>query len=165
MKTLAIATSLFALGACSDEADIGIDSSPITCQQTAAADMSGSVDYNGQTYTFSNAAPTVTRDPAGTITTLAMWSSEDPGTQRGNYLRFDFGCGQAEVASYNVKPGTDQQLACPHEVSGSILGSIEVLPAQEGVLIVDEMSSCIAGRFRVDVDGGAVGGWFSVPLL
>ncbi|HEY5926169.1 MAG TPA: hypothetical protein VIV11_31005 [Kofleriaceae bacterium] len=170
MKTTLLATSLLgiSLAACSDEADIGVNSDPITCMTAPAADMAGSVDYNGQTYKFSNAIPSLTRDTNGTITTLSLWSSENPDTQRGNYLRFYFQCGQAEVASYDVVAGTDQQLSCPHEVSSSVLGSIEILPATEGVLIVDEMSSCLAGRFRVDLDsdhgGGALGGWFSVPL-
>ena len=31
-------------------------------------------------------------------------------------------------------------------------------------LIIDEMTTCLAGRFRVELDTGIVGGWFSVPL-
>ncbi|MNC96001.1 hypothetical protein D3C83_132570 [compost metagenome] len=65
-----------------------------------------------------------------------------------------------------------QQVTCPFEVSAAVLGSIEILPATEGTLIIDEAQACLAGRFRVElgVDGdlaqgsGSIGGWFSVPL-
>jgi len=168
MKTTLFATSLLALAACSDEADIGVDSKPITCQPTAVGDTAGTVHYNGQTYNFDNGAPSLARDPAGNITQLSIWSSENPGTQRGNSVRFNFQCGQPAVASYGVVDGRQQQVTCPLEVTGSVLGSIEILPAVDGTLIIDEMSSCIAGRFRVDLDSvagnGSVGGWFSIPL-
>ena len=160
MKTTLLATSLLGISliACSDEADIGVNSDPITCMTTPAADMGGSVDYNGVNYKFENASPSVTRDPNGGITTLSLWSSENPDTQRGNYMRFFFQCGQAEVRNYDVVSNTDQrQLTCPNEVSGAVLGTIEILPATDGVLIVDEMSSCLAGRFRVDLDSPAGG--------
>jgi hypothetical protein len=170
MKTI-ITTSLLGLSliACSDEADIGIDTTPITCQPTAMADMDGSAVYNGQHYDFNNASPTLTRDQSGVITSLALWSSEDTINQRGNYLRFFFSCGAAEVASYDVVRGSnDAPLACPYQVSAAVSGQIEVLPATDGVLIVDDNTSCFAGRFRVDLDGqagsGAATGWFSVPL-
>jgi hypothetical protein len=171
MKTTILATSLLGLSliACSGEADIGVDTTPITCQPTAVAEMHGSAEYNGETYDFNNASPTVIRDQTGAISMLSLWSSEDPVNQRGNYLRFYFGCGSAEVASYDVVNGTRQApLACPYEVSASVLGQIEILPATDGVLIVDDNTSCFAGRFRVDLDSelgsGAASGWFSIPL-
>jgi len=177
MKTTLLATSLLgiSLAACSDEADIGINSDPVTCMPNAVGDMAGSVTYNGTTYDFDNGAPSVSRDPAGNITTLSLWSSQDPDTQRGNYVRFNFQCGQPEAASYGVVRGANQQVTCPHEVTGAVLGSIEILPAVDGTLIIDEMAAggtgspgCFAGRFRVDLDStagsGAVGGWFSIPV-
>ena len=75
MKTTLLATSLLgiSLAACSDEADIGINSDPVTCMPNAVGDMAGSVTYNGTTYDFDNGAPSVSRDPAGNITTLSLW--------------------------------------------------------------------------------------------
>ena len=170
MKTI-MTTSLLGLTlvACSDEADIGIDSTPITCQPTAMAVMNGSADYNGQNYDFKNASPTLVRDQAGAISMLSLWTSENPDTQRGNYLRFSFGCGSTDVASYDVVNNTNQTpLTCPYEVTAWVAGQIEILPATEGVLIVDDNTSCFAGRFRVDLDSelgsGAASGWFSIPL-
>jgi hypothetical protein len=142
------------LAGCSDEADIGVDSSPITCMQAPVAEMEG----------FSYAAPEVVRDGSGTITSVHVWGSNNPSSQLGTYLVFGFGCGQAEVASYGVS--NEQSLACPYEVSSTLSGASEVVTG--GTLIVDQMSNCLAGRFRVDVDGSSgdsVGGWFSVPLL
>jgi hypothetical protein len=166
-----ITTSLLGLSlvACSDEADIGIDSTPITCQPTAMARMTGSATYNGQDYALDNASPTLVRDQAGAISMLSLWSSEDPVNQRGNYLRFSFGCGSTDVASYDVVNNTTQSpLTCPYQVTAWVAGQIEILPATDGVLIVDNNTSCFAGRFRVDLDselgGGAASGWFSIPL-
>ena len=169
MKTLAFASLLpLALVGCTDDADIGVESDPIQCMQTAAADMSGSVEYNGQTYNFENASPTLTRDTTGAYTTVSLWSSENPDTQRGNYLRFFFQCGAPENASYDVvQPGPNQQVNCPFEVTSSVAGSIEILPATTGVMIVDQTQGCLAGRFRVDLDNaagsGSIGGWYSIP--
>jgi hypothetical protein len=170
MKTI-ITTSLLGLSliACSDEADIGVDSTPITCMRTAAADMNGSATYNGQRFEFTNATPSITRNTDGAITSLSLWSSEDTINQRGNYLRFFFGCGAVEVASYDVVRSTDNTpLTCPYELTAAVSGQIEVLPATDGVMVVDENTSCFAGRFSVDLDSqlgdGAASGWFSVPL-
>ena len=170
MKTTLLCSLLVSsLAACSDEADIGVDSKPITCQPTAVGDTAGTVTYNGQTYNFDNGAPSVAKNANGMITQLSIWSSEDPQTQRGNYVRFNFECGvQPEIASYGVVDGRQQQVTCPLQVSAAVLGQIEILPAVDGVLIIDEMASCISGRFRVDLDSqagsGSVGGWFSIPL-
>ena len=44
MKTTLLCSLLgISLAACSDEADIGVDSNPITCQPTAVGDTAGSV--------------------------------------------------------------------------------------------------------------------------
>jgi hypothetical protein len=170
MKTILLTSLLgLSLTACSDEADIGIDSTPITCQQTATGGMNGSVDYNGTNYEFTNASPSLVKDANGGISMLSLWSSQDPDTQRGNYLRFFFGCGAATTASYDVVEGSNNvPLVCPNQVTAAVLGSIEILPATDGVLIVDDNTSCFAGRFRVDLGNdrgdGALAGWFSVPL-
>lgn len=174
MKTIVLATSLLGLVACTDEADIGVDSQPVECNRDggSVADMSGTIHYGGKSFTFENAMPTLVRDTAGAYTTVSLWSYEDPPSQRANTLRFNFQCGQAETASYDVVSGLDQQLACPLQVGGSVLGEVEILPVDRGTLIIDQSgpnSSCLAGRFHVEMDNqhgdGELSGWFSIFQL
>lgn len=167
MKTILLATSFLGLVGCTDEADIGTDMQPVTCMQTSAADMNGSVTYMGTDWHFDNALPTLVRDPSGTYTTISLWSSQDPDTQRGNYLRFTFGCGPVELADYSVvRPGPNQQPACPLQLSAAVLGSIEILPVDSGKVIIDETQGCVAGRFGVSMNNtagdGSLSGWFSI---
>ncbi len=59
---------------------------------------------------------------------------------------------------------TQEGLDCPLEVASVVLGRIEYLPAKSGTLIVDEISNCLASRFRVEFgEHGELGGWFSTP--
>jgi hypothetical protein len=170
MKTIVLATSVF-LVACTDEADIGIDSQPVECSPDGAssADMSGTIHYGGRSFTFANATPSLVRDTTGTYTTVNLWSYEEPPSQRANSLRFYFQCGETQTASYDVVSAANQQLACPLEVAGSIAGEVEILPVDRGTLIIDQSgpnSRCLAGRFHVEMDNragdGDVSGWFSI---
>ena len=183
MKTFALALPLLATAiGCSGEADIGVDSDPITCMETATADMAGTIWYDNRSYHFDGAVPSLTRDANGGLSQVSLWSSENPDTQYGNYLRFDYMCGSPQIATYGVVSTLQQQVTCPLEVGGTVLGQIEILPAKEGTLIMDQTQSCVAGRFRVEFDdvtlrntdttgggwsveaSGAVGGWFSIPV-
>jgi hypothetical protein len=163
MKSFLVA-SLIVVAACSDEADIGTSSQPITCMQGTAGGMSGSVDYQGQTYAFSKGVPTINRDADGALTVLSMSTEDSPNTPGNNLLRFHFLCGQPTVATYDVVASNQPQLACPLAVASGIVGAIEYLPVT-GELIIDEMSTCVAGRFSVDATtSGSIDGWFRVPL-
>ena len=166
MKTIALATlSGLCLVGCTGEADIGVDSQPVACNPdgTSSADMTGEINYNGQTYHFDNATPSFVRT---TYATVNLWNYEDPNTQRGNSLRFYFQCGPAQIASYDVVGNLDQQLQCPLEVVSAVAGSIEILPAETGTLIIDQTQGCLAGRFHVEMHNqlgdGELNGWFSI---
>ena len=157
MKTT-FAIALVLAAGCSDEADIGVSSTPVTCNTTPFADVSGGVsDPNGGThYEFATATPSATRTVDG-ATTLTL----NGGSL---LLRFGFYCGAANIARYGVKGDTQEGLDCPLEVASVVLGRIEYLPAKGGTLIVDENSNCLAGRFAVDFGGaGSIDGSFSAP--
>src|SRR5262249_9986679 len=113
---------------------------------------------------FDAATPTVVGANGGVVATLSG-DIASPTTQGRLLLRFVFRCGPAEIAEYGViGDGQTPQLHCPYEVPAAMLRQIEYPPADSGVLYVDEISNCLAGRFRVDFGArGAVGGWFSVP--
>src|SRR5688500_15991920 len=129
MKTTMTIAMVLAAG-CSDEADIGVDSTPVTCSPNGAAEVSGSVrDPNtGTSYDFDTAIPTA----LGRQLTLANES---------NQLRFGFYCGETEIARYGVKGDTQEGLECPLEVASVVLGRIEYLPAKSGTMIVDETAN------------------------
>jgi hypothetical protein len=159
MKTMAMIAMILAAG-CSDDADIGVSSTPVTCTQQSFADVSGSVsDPNGDgvSYDFVQATPSATRSLDGAATTLSL----DGGSV---LLRFGFYCGAASIARYGVKGDTQEALDCPLEVASVVVGRIEYLPAKGGTLIIDETSNCLAGRFAVDFgSNGSLGGSFSAP--
>ena len=160
MKTMGMIAMVLAAG-CSDEADIGVDSTPVTCLAEAFADVSGSVsdpgpNGGGASYDFTQATPSATRTVDG-ATTLSL----NGGSV---LLRFGFYCGAAQQARYGVKGDTQEGLDCPLEVASVVLGRIEYLPAKSGTLIIDESSNCLAGRFAVDFgSNGSLGGSFSAP--
>jgi hypothetical protein len=167
---IVLASTVLVLSAagCSDEADIGVDSKPITCSDGPVAVVAGDVQnpYDGKDYSFDEAIPTVSLSPNNGPTLVQLSGTVDnPDTQGRLLLRFSFRCGPAEIAKYGViGDGQTQQLECPFQVPVAMLGQIEYLPATTGVLYIDETSNCLAGRFRVDFGGnGAVGGWFSAP--
>ena len=157
MKRIALATSLAcSLLACSQDAEIGIDSQPVSCTDVGAAEVTGRVTdpFNGTDYEFGTVTPRIAGTTSETYTAIL-----DDGTIQ---LRLGFQCGAAELGSYGIAPGTDQQLECPFEVTGAVLGRIEYLGANSGTLIVDESSDCLAGRFAVDFgEHGEISGWFS----
>jgi hypothetical protein len=156
MKTTSIAIVVVMAAGCSDEADIGVSSTPVTCRDVAFADVSGSVSdpNNGTDYDFDSATPLATRTATGG-TSLSL----NGGSL---LLRFGFYCGAAERARYGVKPDNQDGLDCPLEVAGAVLGRIEYLPAKSGTLIIDENSNCLAGRFAVDFgSNGSIDGSFS----
>jgi len=169
-KTIAFAACLgiTAFTGCSDEADIGVEIDPVGCMPNSpagAVDGTLSVSNPNGTYTHSFGA-----------TTASVFTNTDTGgpmiqlSDSELFLRLDFRCGPAQRdKSYGViGDGRQQQLACPDELYGTILGQIEILPAEAGVVIVDEgapNSNCYAGRFHVDFgDAGDLTGWFSTPL-
>ena len=159
MKTMAMIAMVLAAG-CSDEADIGVDSTPVTCTANGFANVSGSVsDPNGSaSYDFEQANATARQTTDG-ATTLSFDSNSV-------LLRFGFYCGAANIARYGVKGDTQEGLDCPLEVASVVLGRIEYLPAKSGTLIVDENSNCLAGRFAVDFgSNGSLGGSFSAPWV
>jgi hypothetical protein len=170
MKTLVLVTSILGLSAgCSEDADIGIDSTPVTCAPSAVATISGTVrnPADGTTYSFDHATPSLTVPPTTTGAGASLQLTGGPASdlQTSLLLRFGFYCAAAEIATYGVAPDDQsRQLQCPFEVASALLGRIEYLPAQDGTLIIDESVDCLAGRFRVDFDeNGAVAGTFSTP--
>jgi hypothetical protein len=145
---------------CDGEADIGNDTQPVTCNiDGPTAEVHGSVtDPNtGTEYDFGAAGATVTPDAAGGGTV-----SIGDGVLA---LRFGFYCGTRDIGTYDLGPDDQsEQLDCPLHVLGTVLGRIEYLPTDDGVVIVDENANCMAGRFRADFgEYGELTGWFSAP--
>ncbi|HEU0031665.1 MAG TPA: hypothetical protein VFQ53_13590 [Kofleriaceae bacterium] len=167
MKDLVLATSLvvFATG-CSDEADIGVDSQPMQClpNNEAVVTVGGRVTnpYDTSQHFDFDSATAVARQYA-TQSALRLDTPAGPNDV-GLVLQFGFYCAPAEIAQYDVVADGQQGLDCPFQVASAVLGRIEYLPAESGVMIVDESSNCLAGRFRADFgEFGAIGGSFSVP--
>jgi len=155
------AIALPLLIACSQDADIGIDTTPLTCTDVGFAEVSGSVrnPADGQNYEFGAVSPRVALSGSTDGTPYAVILQ---GTDVGLQLRLGFDCGAAERTSYGVVPVTPQRIDCPFQVTGVIGGRIEFLEAQSGTLVVDENSNCLAGRFRIDFgDDGEIAGGFS----
>lgn len=156
MRTIAIALVLAA--GCSEDADIGVNSQPVTCTPNGFVQVSGGVSdpNNSSQYDFDALAGKATRTVDG-ATTLSFNTDS-------LMLRFGFYCGAAERARYGIKGDTQDGLDCPLEVASVVLGQIEYLPAKSGTLIIDENSNCLAGRFAVDFGGnGDIDGSFSLP--
>lgn len=152
--------SILGTVSCDEEADIGLPS-PVTCADGPAGKVTGTVTdpFNGNRYEFGEAqTEMITTPDAPTIVSL------EDGTL---FLRFYFLCGSEERGSYDIHPGTGDfpNEACPLAVGSNVLGQIEILPAESGLLVVDENEECFAGRFDADFgEYGALSGWFSVPL-
>jgi hypothetical protein len=160
MMSVSVMISGLAAG-CSDEADIGIDTQPVTCDPDAAAvaDVSGAVTdpSTGTTYDMTDAQPAATRSANG---------GGETATLNGGslVLRFGFYCGPSSIDRFGVRGDTQEGLDCPLEVASVVLGRIEYLPAESGTLLVDETQNCLAGRYRVDFgDNGVLTGTFSAP--
>lgn len=165
--TLTLALVLGTLG-CGDEADIGMDSEPVGCLDTAEAEVHGTVTnpYDGRDFDWGES--TVALDPNDPASPTLVYLNDSGATtgQFLNQLRFTFYCGSEDEGEYQVLGQEDNNLqaACPQAVTGTVFGQIEILVAEEGVLIVDEATECLAGRFSVDFgDNGDLAGWFSAP--
>jgi hypothetical protein len=165
--TFVMLSSAAAIAGCSDEADIGVDSDPITCSDVGTADVAGHVTdpFTNAGYDFDSATPTAFGATTGGGPTLQLAGAVDnPDQQASLLLRFSFYCGPAELAKYGVRGDTQEGLDCPLQVASAVLGRIEYLPAETGTLIVDDNANCLAGRFRVDFGShGAIGGSFAAP--
>jgi len=167
MKTLSFLMLTGALAGCSDEADIGVDSEPVTCTDVGlgTADVAGHVtDPNSNSgFDFDAAVPRAIFGPNGSGPSLRLISG-NPDTQAQLILQFAFYCGPAELATYGVRGDTQEGLDCPLQVASDVVGQIEYLPAESGTFIVDENANCFAGRFRVDFGShGEIGGKFAAP--
>jgi hypothetical protein len=160
MNRIALVTFTCSLFACSQDADIGIASQPVSCADVGTADITGRVTdpYTNTVHEFGTVTPRIELVPN---------SPDFPYTAvledgRINLL-LGFHCGAAELESYRVE-GNREQFDCPLEVTGSVGGQVEYLPAETGTLVVDENSNCLAGRFTIDFgEYGELGGWFSAP--
>jgi hypothetical protein len=145
--------------ACSGEADIGIDENPVTCRSDGpTAEVEGSVTdpSTGTSYTFGAAAASASTDTSGG----ASVSIGDDVL----LLRLGWYCQTRDRGQYDLVADGQRELVCPIEVAGAVLGRIEYLPVSSGVVIVDESSNCMAGRFRADFgEHGELSGWFSAP--
>jgi hypothetical protein len=162
MKQLAL--TLIAVTGCSSEAEIGIDSQPVTCQTTNTATASGSVrsDIDDENYAFTDvSASMVASNPD---------SAAFPVMLENNQLRLGLWfCGLTrpgaiELGEHAVE-GVTAQRSCPSPIiNASMVGSVlEFRDAEDGLLIVDENQNCLAGRYAVDFgENGSVAGTFSV---
>lgn len=158
MTRLVLATLACSLVACSQDADIGIDTQPVTCTDVGTAVVDGTVrdPFSGTTFDFGTTTARVggaqTENPAAVL---------EDGTLQ---LQFNFVCGRPDRVTYDVGLGANQDLDCPLEISSSVGGQIEYLPAASGTVIVDETSNCLAGRFALDFGAhGALAGSFRAP--
>lgn len=162
MKQLASTLlTLVAITGCSSDADIGIDSQPVTCAAQNTATASGSVrsDIDNQSYTFTDVS-------ASTQTS----TTELPVLISNNQLRLALSfCGRGapgaiELGEHDVT-GVTAQRSCPSPTVNASMGGtvLEFRDAESGVVIVDQASDCLAGRYAVDFgDHGSVAGTFSV---
>jgi len=161
MKRIFLATLL---AGCTGNADIGMSNQPVTCKPDAEGAAHGTVT-NARTqnsFTFGTVAATLSPATGG----AGVWLN-DSSLQ----LALSLPCGEA-LGMYDVGAG---QQACPFLVNSTVSGANQQVYgfATSGVLIVDQDTTCLAGRYDVTftaaagtVDGatGEVAGWFSVPL-
>ncbi|HEY5939023.1 MAG TPA: hypothetical protein VIU61_30425 [Kofleriaceae bacterium] len=162
MKQLAL--TLIAITGCSSDAEIGISSQPATCLDSNVATASGNVrsDIDGETYPFADVGASM------------VGSNPDfPGFMvflGNNQMRLSLGfCGVSrpggeQLGDHEVE-GVQRQRSCPSSiVNASMVGSVlEFRDAEDGLVIVDEVENCFAGRYAVDFgENGSVSGMFSV---
>jgi hypothetical protein len=162
MKQLAL--TLIAVTGCSSEAEIGIDSQPVTCLDLNTATASGSVrsDIDDENYAF--------RDVSASMVASNPDSPTFPVLIANNQMRLGLWfCGLSrpgtiELGDHAVE-GVTAQRSCPSPiVNASMVGSVlEFRDAEDGLVIVDETQNCFAGRYAVDFGAnGSVAGTFSV---
>src|SRR5688572_16187611 len=142
--TLAMTLSMGAFAvACGDEADIGMDSEPVGCMDTAEGEVHGTVTdpYNdGTQYEWGPSTVTLAPNNPSSPTLVSLTDSGGTTGAIVNQLRFSFYCGSEDVGDYDVLGGqqNDLQAACPQAVTGTVAGRIEILFAEDGLLVVDE---------------------------
>jgi hypothetical protein len=148
--------------ACSQDAGIGIELDPVTCQPAAAGSIEGHVAFAGSPHEFGAAEVVHVAGADGAPPSIMFRDSE-------KYFAIHFFCTAPELATYTVVPTTgESDPACPYEIGGSVLVADQsVAPAVTGIVIVDEVAACLAGRFHVELGGAGVDGdlvgWFSTP--
>ncbi len=164
MKRIVFATLL---AGCTGNADIGMSNQPVTCKPDAEGAAHGTVTntYTNKSYTFGAVAASLEPTPAAVSNVLLQDSLM--------LLQLDFSCGKTDLGMYDVGAG---QAACPLMVNSTVSASNQAVygVGTSGVVIVDQNTSCLAGRYDVTfstqpdtgatVNDGEVTGWFSIPL-
>ena len=158
--------ALAALGACTDDANIGVSDQPIDCQPNAAGAAIGTLSnpYTHNSYDFGAAEVSLATD----LTAVRL-------TDSALLLQLQFPCGTAKgtLATSIATPGS--ALTCPGAAS-VVSGNLQQVYGQgyAGTVIIDQNVGCLAGRYDIKYssmrdnstvdDIGEVAGWFSVPL-
>lgn len=161
MKRILFATLLVG---CTNNADIGISNQPVTCKPTAEGAANGTVTNTAtnKSYTFSMVAASFGSTTGGNGRDVLLQDTT-------LLLSLDFACG-TDLGTYDIGAG---QQACPLLVDGSVSASNQQVYAigHSGTLILDQNTSCFAGRYDLDLavgdqltPAGEVAGWFSIPL-
>ena len=161
MKRILFATLL---AGCTNNADIGISNQPVTCKPDAEGAAHGTVTNTttNKSYTFSTVAASFgsTAGPSGRDVLLQDTTL---------LLSLDLPCG-TDLGTYDVGAG---QQACPLLVNGAVSAANQQVYAigHSGTLILDQNTTCFAGRYDVELaigdkltPAGEVAGWFSIPL-
>jgi hypothetical protein len=159
---LAIALTAATLTAgCADDAVVGGDTDPITFTGRTGAEIEGTL--GGQEF--------------GQVGAVFYDDSDGPGilNLRGGVdqtlaLQLVFSCGPAEVDVYSIISGADNRLSEYCE-SDAPVATVTFFGADQtatigtnGLIAVDEVGSCVAGRFTASFDSDVLEGWFSADL-
>jgi hypothetical protein len=165
MKRIFLATLL---AGCTGNADIGMSNQPVTCKPDAEGAAHGTLTntYTNKSYSFGTVATSLVPTPGATTSNVQQQDSL-------MLLRLDFSCGTTDLGMYDVGAG---QQACPLLVNSTVSASNQAVYGlgTSGIVIVDQNTSCLAGRYDVTFTStaptgggeanGEVTGWFSVPL-
>lgn len=151
-RTALLASLACSLIACSQDADIGVGSQPVTCADVGGAEVNGALAGK---YTFGAVTPRI----------------DDPANQPGVFLvdgetslTIRFLCGSTAPDTYNMINHDRAETICPLTVIGGANHGNEYIQVETGTVIVDETETCLAGRFAIDFDDGSeLSGWFSAP--
>jgi hypothetical protein len=160
LTTAALLLAAAAAPACTQDAEIGLTSEPIACQQQAAGDVQGTLTNAAGDHEFQFVTASLLSQPM----TARL---EDPNGQLT--LDLGFQCGSPSLDTYDVVAVSNQQVQCPLEITGYVTGGPVTgdlyADASGGRLVIDENVDCLAGRFDIDFgDAGRLTGWFSLPL-
>ncbi len=160
MKSLVFA---ILLAGCTDNADIGLSSQPVTCRPAADGAANGTVTNatTHKSYTFG----AVTASAATATTGVDL-------TDSSLSLSLQFNCGSAP-GMYEVGVS---QTACPFLAVSTVSGAQQQVygTGRSGTVIIDQNVGCLAGRYDINygvtrdngptADEGEIAGWFSIPL-